>query len=124
VKIFVLLLSLTLLSACADGREIMTDLAGFTENVTARPAEDDGLAFKRGETAVFTFKGKANVLYSVKVIYTSAPSTAKGLEDKFSDENGVVTWEWKISSRTAAGNGRHIIVNGNGETYVYLFSVY
>lgn len=67
----------------------------------------------RGQDASVTVKGKPDVEYTIKVIYKSGPSTAKGLEPKISERDGAVTWRWKVSAKTTAGDW-HIEISGGG----------
>ena len=80
------------------------------------------LSFKRNQTATVTVKGKANTLYSIEVYYSSGKSTAAGLEDKTSDENGQVSWTFKVGGRTTPGEYKMIISDGN-ETAELKFTV-
>ena len=73
----------------------------------------DTTAGKIGEIKI---KGKPNKEYSIKVYFSSGISKAKGLESKFSDEYGYVTWNFKISSNTKKGNYKFII---NDEEFDY-----
>ncbi len=76
----------------------------------------------RNEIAEVTIQGKPNTKYSITVYYSSGPSKAKGLEDKTSDSNGLVTWTWKVGGKTAAGTFR-IVVSGGGEQQTVNFTV-
>lgn len=76
----------------------------------------------RGQDAKITIKGKPDVEYTIKVIYKSGPSTAKGLEPKTCELNGLVTWSWKVSSRTTAGDWR-IEISGGGASITVPFVV-
>ncbi len=58
---------------------------------------------ERNQKAMVCIKGSPFTVYGIDVFYTSSKSSAKGLEDKTSDADGLVTWEWKIGGRTAAG---------------------
>ena len=74
-----------------------------------------------GGKASLTIRGKPGVTYTIRVRYPSGVSTAKGLEPKTADEAGLVTWEWRVGTRTKAG--RHgIEVSGGGETLTLSFS--
>ncbi len=42
-------------------------------------------------------------MYKIQVKYKSTISSASGLEEKVSNENGVVSWSWKINKNTSAG---------------------
>ncbi|MBQ8255179.1 MAG: hypothetical protein IJY94_06730 [Clostridia bacterium] len=55
-----------------------------------------------GKKASVTVKGAPNTEYSITVTYTSV-SEAKGLENKRSDKDGVVSWEWRVGNNTKPG---------------------
>ena len=76
----------------------------------------------RNETASVKIKGKPNTVYSITVYYPSGPSKASGLNDKQSDENGYVSWSWKIGGRTSKGS-HEIVVEGGGDTQSISFNV-
>lgn len=76
----------------------------------------------RNETASVTIQGKPGVEYDIDVHYKSGVSTAKGLENQVADEDGYVTWTWKIGNRTAAGTFQ-IVITGGGETITIEFTV-
>lgn len=67
------------------------------------------------QTATLKVCGKPNTEYDIKVVYSSAPSSAKGLENKVSDENGIVSWSWKIGPSVKAGS-YNITVEGGEES--------
>lgn len=50
-----------------------------------------------GSTARIEIQGKPDTEYSIEVIYKSQ-SKASGLEDKYSDSQGIVSWEWRVSN--------------------------
>ncbi len=68
----------------------------------------------RNENATLTIIGKPNTTYQINVYYSTAASTAKGLESTTSDENGNVSWTWKVGGRTKAGEHK-IVISGGGE---------
>jgi len=73
---------------------------------------------KKGQDASIHVKGIPNTKYDISVIYSSGKSTAKGLEEKTSDENGDVSWSWRIGTKTKSGEYPVIISDGtNQETY-------
>ncbi|HNX13276.1 MAG TPA: hypothetical protein PK854_02290 [Oscillospiraceae bacterium] len=72
----------------------------------------------RGQEASVAIKGKPDIEYTIKVIYKSGPSSAKGLEPKISEPNGTVTWTWKVSARTSAGNWSIEISGGESSVTV------
>ena len=55
-----------------------------------------------GKTASVTVKGQKNTEYMITVTYTSV-SQAKGLEEKYTDENGFVSWSWRVGNNTKPG---------------------
>ena len=70
---------------------------------------------KRGRKMQLSIKGKPNTEYSIKVYYSSTVSRAKGLENKSTDSNGLLTWEWRVGSSTASGEHK-ITISGGGDT--------
>lgn len=68
---------------------------------------------ERGKNATITIEGKANTTYSIKVMYKSGASSASGLENKTSDNNGKVSWTWKVASNVTPGTYEIIISNEN-----------
>lgn len=80
------------------------------------------LKFKRNQVATVRIKGKANTEYGIAVYYSSGKSTASGLENKVSDENGEVSWSFKIGGRTTPGKYKLIISSGNNSSE-YIFTV-
>lgn len=54
--------------------------------------------------ATVRIKGKPDTEYKISVFYSSAASTAKGLEAKISDGGGMVSWTWKVGARTKEGD--------------------
>lgn len=72
--------------------------------------------------ATVRIKGKPNTEYKISVFYSSAASTAKGLETKISDGDGMVSWTWKVGARTKEGDFK-IVIRGGGETFTTYFRV-
>ena len=62
-----------------------------------------------GEDTFIKIVGKPDTLYDINVYYPSGISTAKAFADKYSDENGIVSWEFKVSAKTTAKNLRVVI---------------
>lgn len=62
-----------------------------------------------GDNVKIEIKGTPGVLYDINVYYPSGLSTAKALGDKYSDESGVASWEFKLSSKTTAEKLRVVI---------------
>lgn len=77
---------------------------------------------KRGHTAYMEISGTPGEEYNITVHYASSISKAADLVPKTADENGHVTWQWKVGSRTAAGTYK-IIVVGGGDTLETVFIV-
>lgn len=72
--------------------------------------------------ATVRIKGKPDTKYKISVFYSSAASTAKGLEAKISDGGGMVSWTWKVGARTKEGDFK-IVISGGGETFTTYFRV-
>ena len=66
----------------------------------------------QNRTATVTIVGKPYTDYDIKVIYTTQESTAKGLENKTSDDMGIVWWSWKIGASVKNGTYKIIITDG------------
>ncbi|MDN3953905.1 hypothetical protein [Sporolactobacillus laevolacticus] len=54
----------------------------------------------RGNPASITIKGKPNASGTIKVIYKSGPSKARGLNSKMSNKKGYITWTWLVGGNT------------------------
>jgi len=79
--------------------------------------------YRRGETVTVTIKGKPNTAYTLRVKYKSGYSSAKGLGETMSDENGVATWTFKIGNRVDTDFIPFFEVEGGGELAVLNFRV-
>lgn len=77
------------------------ELQSFTESVS------------KGQNATIKIKGNPNTNYSITVIYSTSPSKAKGLENKMSDENGYVSWTFKVGTNTKPGTYPVTISDGS-----------
>ena len=93
------------------------------------PAESGTIALqsvtspvKRGSTAYMEIKGTPGVEYSIVVRYSTSVSKAADLVPKVADENGLVTWKWRVGSRTTPGTYT-ITVTGGGDTLETVFVV-
>ena len=72
----------------------------------------------KGNNATISIKGIPNTLYDIDVMYSSGESKASGLEDKTSDSEGNVSWNFKVSSNVKIGVYDVIISDGdNSVTY-------
>ena len=56
-----------------------------------------------GSIAFVEIKGKPSTEYRISVYYSTRASKAQGLENKMSDANGYVRWEWKVGPNTNPG---------------------
>ena len=77
----------------------------------------------RNNDATVKIKAQPNTEYSIDVFYSSGASTAKGLENKVSDENGIISWTWHVGGRTKLGTGKTIKISGGGDSITLTFSV-
>ena len=116
-RIAALLLFAFLLSSCRSGdlmtiySEGETSEAITTEAVT-EPVELPVGSLKllaltpnvpAGKNALVTVRGLPNTEYSITVTYSTSESVAQGLEAKYSDKDGKVTWEWRVGNQTKSG---------------------
>lgn len=76
----------------------------------------------RNEIGTVEIQGKPNTEYKITVYYKSGASTADGLEAKISDDDGYVSWTWKVGGRTSAGTFK-IVVSGGGDSKTVNFTV-
>ena len=74
------------------------------------------------QTATIDVKGKPHTEYNISVVYSTAESTAKGLENKISDDYGFVSWSWKIGPSVKTGSYKIKITGENSvfETYIHV----
>ena len=66
----------------------------------------------RGSDVTVSIKGLPNITYDIDVIYSSGESKASGLEDKTSDNEGNVSWTFKVSSNVKPGTYEIKITGG------------
>ena len=71
---------------------------------------------RRNETVSVTIQALPNTKYHIVVNYKTGPSKSKDLEEKFSDEKGIVTWTWKVGSRSAEGTFDIIVKDDDGKS--------
>lgn len=114
-RISVILLIVLLLSSCRSGDLMTLYSEGETEATTAAETEPPELpvgslkllsitkAVYAGKTASVTVRGLPNTEYTITVTYATAVSEAKGLEKKCTDENGIVSWTWRVGNQTKPG---------------------
>lgn len=70
---------------------------------------------KRGNNATVTVKGKANTAYTLSVQYASGKSKATKIGTKTSGTSGIVSWTWKVGTKTTPGQ-HAITITGGGQT--------
>lgn len=75
-----------------NGSNSGLSLVSFTQNVYP------------GAYASITVHGTPGTTATIEVDYSSGPSHASGLIPEQVDSNGDVTWQWKVGTRTTAGN--------------------
>lgn len=81
------------------------------------------LSLHRGNVAYVTIKGKPHARGTIRVVYKSGPSTARGLQSKVSSKGGVVTWSWLVGGNTTKKNYT-IYVSLGGKTKPLTLHVY
>ena len=70
-----------------------------------------------GGTARLKIKTAPNAACTITVYYKSGASQAQGLGQQTADNNGYVTWSWKVGARTTAGIWRIVVTaQANGKT--------
>ena len=67
--------------------------------------------------------GQPNTEYSIEVMYSTGKSTAKGLENKISGDEGFVSWSWKIGPSVKSGYYQ-ITITGGGQSFSTNMQVY
>ena len=78
---------------------------------------------RRGAFAFIEIQGAPNTDYTCDVEYKSGSSSANGLGKKRSDANGVVSWRWKVGSRTSLNYTPTIYIEGGGDSVSVSFEV-
>lgn len=73
-----------------------------------------------GDEVTITVQGTPNTTYSIAVKYKSGVSKSKDLSDKVSDSNGIVSWTWKVGTKTTSGDWPVTIFHGKQEYSTYL----
>ena len=73
-------------------------------------------------TAKITVQGTAGVIYDIDVFYSTTASTAKGLAPTEADEDGLVSWSWKVGGSVKPGQYR-IEIRGGEDLLTVLFTV-
>lgn len=104
-----------------DGKKTTDSKLSSYKKCTTKAAVSDKLIItelpkvvNNNDYATITAQGKPNTEYRCSVQYTTKWSEAKGLGKAVSDDNGVVSWTWKIGANTREGE-HNIKITGNGE---------
>lgn len=79
---------------------------------------NDSLVAYPGEDTRLTMIGTPGVQYNISVYYSSGASKAKGLEPKTADENGSVSWTWKVGSSTKLGQYKIVVSGDKTEEFI------
>ncbi len=116
MRVLLLLILVFCLTSCESGDLMTLYSEGETETAEITEAETEPSELPvgslkvlsltetvaAGKKAAVTVQGLPNTEYSITVTYTSV-SEAKGLESKYTDASGTVSWEWRVGNRTNAG---------------------
>ena len=76
----------------------------------------------KGSISEIKIKGRKNTNYSIKVYLKSGVSKASGLMDKVSDDEGYVTWNFKLASNAKNGNYK-IVINDGIKDYTFDYEI-
>lgn len=76
----------------------------------------------KGSISEIKIKGRKNINYSIKVYLKSGVSKASGLIDKVSDDEGYVTWNFKLASNAKNGNYK-IVINDGIKDYTFDYEI-
>lgn len=95
VKIFLTLIVLIIpqlsMATSIQGESLAVSITSITSPIN------------RGNYATVKVKTAAEAKCTITVTYSSGKSKASGLEAKTSNDNGRVSWTWKVGSSTKAG---------------------
>lgn len=78
---------------------------------------------QRNSYAFIKIQGAPDTEYTCDVKYKSGWSEAAGLGAKRSDANGIVSWRWKVGSRTSLSYTPTIYISGGGDSLRVDFDV-
>ena len=74
----------------------------------------------RGYQASVTVKTQPAASCSISVYYKSGRSVAQGLTTKKASASGVVSWSWKVGTRTTPGSWPVVITCGGASARTYV----
>jgi hypothetical protein len=80
------------------------------------------LYVRHGGNAYITIKTTPGATGTIEVDYKSGPSHAQGLYSQHASKSGIITWSWKVGTRTTKGSWPvDITVNNKTiETHVHV----
>lgn len=81
------------------------------------------LDVEQGEYQTVTVKGKPNQYFTIKVMGKSGELKNKNLCPKYTDNEGFVSWKWKIGQRTSPAS-YPITISNDEEPVTFKFNVY
>ena len=92
----------------SSSEEASREAAALTSTAATAPPQRNktvtsGLEFYVNEYATISIHGQPGVLYNIEVYYRTTASTAAGLNAKYADSDGNVSWTWKIGPNTTPG---------------------
>ena len=117
MRIAILIFALCLLVSCRSGDLMTIYSEGETSTSVTTEGEKEPIELpvgslklieitetvSAGKTASVKVKGLPNTEYSITVTYSTSVSQAQGLEPKYTDENGYVSWSWRVGNQTKPG---------------------
>ena len=77
----------------------------------------------RGEYAYIKIQGAPNTDYDCEVEYKTTMSNSKGIGVKRSDGDGIVSWRWKVGTKTSLDYSPTIYIDGGGDSISVQFDV-
>ena len=95
---------------CSGDKESSSDNSLSTNNISLVSLDSP---VSKGSDVTISIKGLPNTTYDIDVIYSSGVSKASGLEDKISDNEGNVSWTFKVSSNVKPGTYEVKITDGS-----------
>ena len=117
-----------------SGEDIPSQSAGLSQETDAEIVQDGDIimigdktelsylpnSVHPGDNTRIEIIGAPNTLYNINVYYPSGLSAAKAFADKYSTEDGRVSWEFKVSAKTTAEKLRVVIRSENSYLSFYI----
>jgi len=101
------------LSDFFDGRSFMNEVITLSDG-TQLDVHWTAVV-SRNEDAIVRFSWQPGAAFNLSIRYSSGYGTADGLGVQTVNDEGFVSWRWRVGGRTALGNWP-ITITGNGET--------